>query len=156
MNARVENRRSALARLVAGGVALITAGLAGLVGLVAAPRATGTGRRWRRAASMFDIPANKPLMVVLSERHADGWYQTREQTIVYLDKDGDSYRAFSASCTHLGCGVQWDDAAKHYTCPCHGCAFARDGQVTAGPPPRALDRLTVRLNQQTAELEVEL
>jgi Rieske Fe-S protein len=156
MTVHRENRRSALAKIVAGGAAAITAGLAGLVGVVAAPRPATSTRRWRRAASMFDLPPNRPFLAVLSERHADGWYETRQQTLVFLDREGDGYRALSGVCTHLGCAVQWDDAAKQFKCPCHGGVFDRAGQVVAGPPPRPLARLATRVNPQTADLEVEL
>jgi Rieske Fe-S protein len=34
--------------------------------------------------------------------------------------------------------------------------YDRDGRVVAGPPPRPLDRLPVRVNPQTSEIEVQL
>jgi Rieske Fe-S protein len=152
----MEPRRSFLAKLVAAGAALIGAAMAGLAGAVAMPRATGATRRWRAAASMFDLPPTGPLVATLTERHADGWHETRKSTVVFLDKEGDGYRAFSATCTHLGCRVAWNPAESHYKCPCHGGTFSRDGQVVAGPPPHGLVRLPVRLNSTTGELEVEL
>jgi Rieske Fe-S protein len=105
---------------------------------------------------MFDLPPTGPLVATLTERHADGWHETRRSTVVFLDKEGDGYRAFSATCTHLGCRVAWNPAESHYKCPCHGGTFSRDGQVVAGPPPHGLTRLPVRLNSATGELEVEL
>jgi Rieske Fe-S protein len=152
----MEPRRSFLAKLVAAGAALIGAAMAGLAGAVAMPRATGATRRWRAAASMFDLPPTGPLVATLTERHADGWHETRKSTVVFLDKEGDGYRAFSATCTHLGCRVAWNPAESHYKCPCHGGTFSRDGQVVAGPPPHGLVRLPVRLNSTTGELEVEI
>jgi Rieske Fe-S protein len=152
----MEPRRSFLAKLVAAGAALIGAAMAGLAGAVAMPRATGATRRWRAAASMFDLPPTGPLVATLTERHADGWHETRKSTVVFLDKEGDGYRAFSATCTHLGCRVAWNPAESHYKCPCHGGTFSRDGQVVAGPPPHGLVRLPDRLNSTTGELDVEL
>lgn len=152
----MEQRRSFLTRLVAAGATLIGAGVAGLAGVVAVPRAREATRRWRAAASMFDLPPTGPLVATLNERHADGWHETRKSTVVFLDKDGDGYRALSATCTHLGCRVAWDAGSGHYKCPCHGGTFARDGQVVSGPPPEGLHRLPVRVNPETAELEVEL
>jgi Rieske Fe-S protein len=43
-----------------------------------------------------------------------------------------------------------------YVCPCHGGAYDRDGRVVAGPPPQPLQRLAVRVNPQTSDIEVEL
>lgn len=135
---------------------LITAGLAGLVGLVAAPASTGPVRRWRRAISMFDLLPDKPAAAVLAERHADGWYLTRKQVVVFIDREGSGYRALSAVCQHLGCRVHWDDGKQQFLCPCHGGVYDREGRVVAGPPPRPLDRIPVRVNPQTSDIEVEL
>jgi nitrite reductase/ring-hydroxylating ferredoxin subunit len=156
MSVRRQNRRSALARIVLWGTGLITAGLAGLVGLAASPSSRGAVKRWRKAGSIFDLPANQPMTAVLAERHADGWYETRKQSVVFIDRDASGYRAFSAVCAHLGCRVRWDDAKQQYLCPCHGGVYDRQGQVVSGPPPRGLDRLNVRVNPQTSDLEVEL
>ena len=150
------NRRSALVRFVTAGMGLIGAGLATLVGFVAAPKASGRGRQWRKAASLFDMPADEPLPAVIAERHADGWYDTRKQTVIFIDREGSGYRAFSSTCSHLGCRVRWDSEKKQYLCPCHGGVYDREGRVVAGPPPRPLERLTVRVNAQTSDIEVEL
>jgi len=156
MSAHFDERRSALARIVTAGVGLLTVAAAGLVGLVAAPRSRGSERRWRKAASIFDLPPKAPYAAVLAERHADGWFETRKQSIVYLDREGEGYRALSAMCTHLGCRVSWDEAGQRYLCPCHGGAYDREGRVVSGPPPAPLRRLSVRVNPQTSDLEVEL
>ena len=93
---------------------------------------------------------------VLAERHADGWYETTAQAVVFLDREGEGYRALSAVCQHLGCRVRWDAPRKQFRCPCHGGVYDRDGHVVSGPPPRPLERLPVRVNPQTSEIEVEL
>jgi Rieske Fe-S protein len=105
---------------------------------------------------MFDLPPDAPLASVLAERHADGWYETRAEHVVYLDREGDGYRALSATCTHLGCRVSWDAASSQFRCPCHGGTYDREGRVVAGPPPAPLQRVNVRVNPETADLEVEL
>jgi cytochrome b6-f complex iron-sulfur subunit len=60
---------------------------------------------------------------------------------VYLGCDERGYYAIDATCTHLGCTPRLD--AEGFVCPCHGSRFDRDGQVTSGPAPRALDRVYV-------------
>ena len=156
MSSHFENRRRALVRFVNTGLGLVTAGLAGLIGSVAAPRRAGSTTRWRKAASIFDLPPDTPFAAVLAERHADGWYETSKQSVVYVDREGDGYRALSATCTHLGCRVSWDDAKKQFLCPCHGGVYDREGRVVAGPPPTPLMRVNVRVNPSTSDIEVEV
>lgn len=151
-----ENRRRALIRFVNTGMGLVTAALAGLVGAAAAPKIAGATRKWRKAATIFDLPKDTPFAAVMAERKADGWFETSKQAVVYIDRQGDSYRAFSATCTHLGCRVTWNNEKSQYLCPCHGGVYDRDGKVVAGPPPNGLTPVNVRVNAQTSEIEVEL
>jgi Rieske Fe-S protein len=153
---RVEDRRSALARIVTAGLGVLGAALAGLAGAVAAPKSTDVARQWRRAISVFDLPPDRPVPAVLTERHADGWYETTRQSVVFIDREGEGYRALSSVCQHLGCRVRWDEAKQQFLCPCHGGVYDRNGQVVSGPPPRPLDRLNVRVNRETSDIEVEL
>jgi len=156
MASHFENRRRALVRFVNTGLGLITAGLAGLVGAAAAPKTGAGAARWRKATSIFDLPPNAPFAAVMAERKSDGWFETSKQTVVYIDKVGDGYRALSATCSHLGCRVRWDESKTQYLCPCHGGVYDREGRVVAGPPPQPLRRVNVRVNPQTSEIEVEL
>jgi len=145
-----------LGKIVSWSVGLIGTSLAGLVGLAAWPKAGGTARRWRRAVSLFDLPPNQPMPAVLNERHEDGWYAASKQAVVFIDREGRGYRALSATCQHLGCSVHWDISKQQFLCPCHGGVYDREGRVVAGPPPRPLERLNLRVNQQTSDIEVEL
>jgi glycine/D-amino acid oxidase-like deaminating enzyme/nitrite reductase/ring-hydroxylating ferredoxin subunit len=56
----------------------------------------------------------------------------------HRDADG-RLHAFSASCTHLGCELRFNDADRSWDCPCHGSRFdAIDGRVLEGPAVTAL------------------
>lgn len=151
-----QGRRRFLSRVVTAGASLLAAGLSGLAAMVAIPTSSRSVRRWRPAVSLFDLPPADPFPAVLSSRETDGWYETRREVVVFIDRDGDGYRALSATCAHLGCPVKWDKAKHQFLCPCHGGAYDRNGHVVAGPPPRPLDRLNVRVNRDTSEIEVEL
>ncbi len=55
-----------------------------------------------------------------------------EKCAVYRDGTG-LLHTVSATCTHLGCLVAFNDAEKAWECPCHGSRFDVDGQVLQGP-----------------------
>jgi len=57
-----------------------------------------------------------------------------------------SYRAFSATCTHLSCTVQYRSDLKELWCACHNGFYDMKGQNIAGPPPRPLDEYIVNLS----------
>jgi len=48
-------------------------------------------------------------------------------------------------CAHLGCPVNYAAGGDNYSCPCHGGAYDSRGRVTAGPPPRPLDRFDAKI-----------
>jgi Rieske Fe-S protein len=56
-------------------------------------------------------------------------------------KSGGEIQAFDLVCPHLGCTVK--ATAEGFACPCHGSRFKSNGEVVAGPAPRALKRLEV-------------
>ncbi|HCT78928.1 MAG TPA: FAD-dependent oxidoreductase [Micromonosporaceae bacterium] len=58
---------------------------------------------------------------------------------VYRDEAG-ALHTISATCTHLGCIVAFNDAEKTWECPCHGSRFDVDGEVLQGPAIRPLSR----------------
>jgi cytochrome b6-f complex iron-sulfur subunit len=51
---------------------------------------------------------------------------------------------FSATCSHLGCLVNYHRDKREFVCPCHGGRYDLAGRNIAGPPPAPLARLPVR------------
>jgi Rieske Fe-S protein len=88
---------------------------------------------------------------VLSADRSDAWTRIKNQRIgtIYLSRDDSGgeprVTAFSATCPHLGCVVDFDASAKRFACPCHEAAFAIDGSRVSGPSKRGLDVLAVEL-----------
>jgi glycine/D-amino acid oxidase-like deaminating enzyme/nitrite reductase/ring-hydroxylating ferredoxin subunit len=55
-----------------------------------------------------------------------------DQVALYRDHQGREH-AVSATCTHMGCSVTWNDAERSWDCACHGSRFTPDGRVLHGP-----------------------
>lgn len=62
---------------------------------------------------------------------------------VYREEDG-SVVALSPRCSHMGCTVDWNDAARTWDCPCHGSRYDRHGDVIQGPAEKPLTPETLR------------
>jgi Rieske Fe-S protein len=93
------------------------------------PEATSTAVM---AGKVKDFPANSGKIVRFGERPA---------IVVHLPSG--EFRAFSASCTHLGCTVQYRADREQIWCACHNGAFDLTGKNVSGPPPRPLDAFEV-------------
>ncbi|MFA5504768.1 MAG: FAD-dependent oxidoreductase [Vulcanimicrobiota bacterium] len=64
-----------------------------------------------------------------------------DKVAVFRDHDGVEH-VFSATCTHIGCVVTWNEAEQSFDCPCHGSRFDHLGQVLNGPAVHGLRKIT--------------
>lgn len=55
------------------------------------------------------------------------------------------YCAFSATCTHLNCTVQYRGDLKQLWCACHNGIYDLSGRNVSGPPPRPLESYKVHV-----------
>lgn len=58
---------------------------------------------------------------------------------------GGDVRAFSATCTHLDCTVQYRPDLQRIWCACHNGEYDLNGRNVAGPPPRPLEAYDVNV-----------
>lgn len=73
-----------------------------------------------------------------------------------MEWTAEGFVAYSAICTHLGCTVNFSHEAMegapyaHLHSPCHGGIFNphRGAIVVAGPPPRPLPQLPIKIDEQ--------
>ena len=56
------------------------------------------------------------------------------------------YRAYSATCTHLNCTVQYRGDMKQLWCACHNGVYDLNGKNVSGPPPRPLEEYSVNVS----------
>ena len=84
----------------------------------------------------------------------DGYSQVVERQVVFLVKSGDSVKALSSTCTHLGCRVSWNAESEQLLCPCHGGMYDRTGKVVGGPPPAPLATMPTKVDGDQVLVQV--
>jgi menaquinol-cytochrome c reductase iron-sulfur subunit len=146
------SRRDLLARVIAG-LGVFSAALVGVPVFAAlfAPAAEPRAREsWTDFGSVAGIPVGTPRLLTAVSRVQDGWDQRSVRRAVWVVRSSTgSLTVFSPRCTHLGCAYRWDARHGQFACPCHGGTFAITGEVTGGPPPRALTKLSSKVEGGT-------
>ena len=123
-------------------------GILGVLGGGAVLSSTGSRQEeWLSAATLGDLPENEPTAITLSRMRLDGYREALERRTVFLVRTGENnVTAFDATCTHLGCRVDWNAQTQSFICPCHGGVFDRTGAVTDGPPPEPLMKIATKVD----------
>jgi cytochrome b6-f complex iron-sulfur subunit len=90
---------------------------------------------------------------------------------VFIVRDGKTFRAVSAICTHLGCTVRPEAVEQpdptdpdgrrqvqvyRFTCPCHGSRYRADGLNLSGPAPSPLAAYRLAIAPDDGQLVVDL
>lgn len=144
-------RRSFLSRMLGavgvaiGGVVAVPAGTA-----VVWPALRSSDQQWSPVGRISGAEDGQPDLSVVGEpvlSHftnlvSDAFISAQPRdTAVYVINHGDGqFTVFDVRCTHLGCPVRWEPGQREFISPCHNGLFDEQGRVTAGPPPRPLDR----------------
>jgi menaquinol-cytochrome c reductase iron-sulfur subunit len=148
-------RRNFLSRFVIAVQAAIGGAVTYVVGGAAlAPSFASHSRSWQRAASVNDLADGVPTPVTLRLIRQDGYRQVVDRRVVYIQRDTAGVRVLDSTCTHLGCRTRYDDASKHFVCPCHGGVYDADGSVLDGPPPAPLRRIDARIDGDDVVVQV--
>ncbi len=66
------------------------------------------------------------------------------EKVLVVRRGEEDFLVLTATCTHLGCLVHYEGEQGELACPCHGGRYDLEGRVTGGPPPRPLERISVR------------
>jgi len=87
-----------------------------------------------RAGTAVEFPPNTGQIVKFG----------RKPVILIRTESGD-FRAFSATCTHLDCIVQYRSDLGQIQCACHNGLYDLAGRNVSGPPPRPLEEFAVNV-----------
>jgi Rieske Fe-S protein len=137
-----------------------------VLGFTVLPAFTDQGHPEIDIGAIGDFPENKFVIATFMLDPAQGEVSRRT---AYVRNNGlldgaPSFTILSNRCVHLGCPVQVNGlpidedkktekgvdliptaAAAGFGCPCHGGQYDNEGNRTAGPPVRALDRYRFRI-----------
>lgn len=137
-------RRNILQALVAGGLTAFVAPFAYAVGKFVSFQGSFGGSKTAKL-SAEELTPDSPSKLVEVEG---------EPVIVVREADN-SIRAFTATCTHLGCIVSYKPQMPGFYCKCHGGKYDVNGINVPGTRPKSpLTELVV--NQSANDLEVSL
>lgn len=110
-------------------------------------------RRWSKVAGVNSLPPGQPVALTFADKIEDAYIQETVLHSVWAVKHSRAeVVVYSPICPHLGCKYNWNPKAGHFECPCHASVFALDGKVLAGPAPRPLDTLPIKI--QNGDLDI--
>lgn len=103
---------------------------------------TGPGRTSTGAAVAVartsDVPVGGALGITLPSGGAPAYV---------VQPAAGQFKAFSGTCTHAGCTVEFLEGRREFRCPCHGSVFdASSGSVLVGPASVPLPQIPIRIS----------
>jgi len=73
--------------------------------------------------------------------------------VIVVRVSDSEFRAFSATCTHLDCIVEYRPERKLIWCNCHNGSYDLQGQVVGGPPPHGLQNFAAHIVDDVVVVE---
>ena len=117
-----------------------------LIGFAISPAFKRASKKWVDLGIVDLLKGSRYKKLNYVFQAKDGWVETNKKRSVYVTDQGDGdFVVYSRVCSHLGCLVRWDEGKDQFLCPCHGAIFDSAGNVLAGPPPRPMEKLPVKV-----------
>ena len=141
----------------------VSLGLAGIgaaataipvVSALVAPLLEKPDQQWRNVGKVDQFQEGSTNLVTFTNADPKPYAGVTAQSAAWLRReDQNSFIAFAANCTHLGCPVRWEKDAHLFMCPCHGGVYYADGTVAGGPPPFPLTKYQVRVFNNEVQIK---
>ncbi len=122
---------------------VLSGGLVALVGSILYPILAYLKPPIQAEVAVSSVKAGK---VDAMEKDSGQIVKFGSKPVILIKTANDELRAFSATCTHLDCTVQYKKEMGLIWCACHNGKYDLNGRNVSGPPPRPLDeyRVTVQ------------
>ncbi|QQR75366.1 MAG: ubiquinol-cytochrome c reductase iron-sulfur subunit [Holophagales bacterium] len=116
----------------------------------------------------YDAPTTVKLGA--AQEFPDGLKYLPDQRL-FVFREGNTFHAISAVCTHLGCTVRAEALSRpeesetggqsmrlthRFLCPCHGSTYKGDGTNVSGPAPKPLAWYRLSVAPDDGQLVVDL
>jgi menaquinol-cytochrome c reductase iron-sulfur subunit len=139
-------------------IIVVSSGLLGIPFLnsIIDPVLKKTAVPYSKVGSLESLPTGQPVNIPFLTSSKDAYLNNTEMHNLWVIKNtNDTVTAFSPICPHLGCSYNWNASSNHFECPCHGSVFDLNGKVLAGPSPRGLDTLPIKIKDNVIYVEWE-
>jgi Rieske Fe-S protein len=74
----------------------------------------------------------------------------------FVVSNRDRITVLSATCSHLGCLVNYNRERAEFICPCHGGRYDLSGKNIAGPPPAPLTSIPFRVEKGVLSVGIKV
>ena len=138
-------RRGLLKGLVLGAAAVVTAPVAYVAARYVGFVRKSDSNQISATIAFSDLTPETPSKLI----------QINDEPIIVVREKNDQIRAFTATCTHLGCTVSYKPEQPGFYCKCHQGKYDDNGVNVPGTRPKSpLTELTIV--DKGTELEIQL
>jgi Rieske Fe-S protein len=144
----VETTRRRLIMAMMAAAAFVISVILGIpfIGALVQSRSGEQKQKWVKVADLQSFPEGEPVRINFALREQDAYLeQTTVHSVWVVKRSASEVTAYSPICPHAGCYYNWNTQLRRFECPCHASVFRIDGPVIAGPAPRPLDTLPVKV-----------
>jgi menaquinol-cytochrome c reductase iron-sulfur subunit len=149
-------RRAFLGMLASAGTAVLATAPTAAAVFGPALRSSRQPIVWTGVGRLSALSQGRPCRRPVYGRRAEAWFYSDRAPLgaVWLLRESEEVRAWSASCPHLGCSLLLE--GTRFVCAYDGSSFDWRGRRQSGPAPRDMDELATRTSGNADDRLVEV